>query len=149
MVVTIISVRFCQRDRVCSVVSLRVMSLAPLASTGISPPREHNRGVEHDPALLPENQLIGAKARGSSPITDALGLVVLKFSEGGLERGLQFLGRTADRFVQFACVMRGGHGLQTSGPGLNHAVDIIAAALGAIHVAEVDFDPREAALVVT
>ena len=120
-----------------------------MASMNISPPRDHNRGVERDPTVLPENQLVGANARGGSPITDALGLVVLKFSEGGIERGLQFLGRTADRFVQFACVMRGGHGLQTSGAGLNHAVDIIAAALGAVHVAEVDFDPREAALVVT
>ena len=56
MPVTMISRKFCQRERFRSMDSLRVTSFEPTVSTSISPHVNDNGGVEFEKPMLPEDQ---------------------------------------------------------------------------------------------
>jgi hypothetical protein len=63
--------------------------------------------------------------------------------QGALDRSLQLTGRAVDRLVQGRCLVSDGGGLAPLESGLHNAAYTVLASLVAVHVAEMDFHPRD------
>jgi hypothetical protein len=70
-------------------------------------------------------------------------LMIIQASEGGSQDSLELLQRALDGILHDPGMLICRNGLMPGWAGLDHAADVILAALMAVDVAEVDLDPSD------